>query len=227
MNFDKFTQNYKQIHNENIKISGESSDYFYEYKARVLSHLFSKYQLSKKIKLLDLGCGTGNVERYLYNYYPEAQVYGIDPSSESIRVASSTDKKTVYSVYDGRNILFENNYFDVVLLACVLHHILPAVRKYILDEVYRVLEKDGYLFIFEHNPLNPFTRRAVKTCLFDTDAHLLGRKECINISKKSKFSIIETKYIVFFPRILNFLRRFENKMGLCPFGAQYFVAGRK
>jgi len=227
MDFDEFSKDYDRIHTENVKISGETSDYFSKYKLKVINNFYLENKINKKIRFLDLGCGTGKIERYIFSYFPKAEVYGIDPSAESIKAAASTNTKALFSIYDGKKIPFKNDFFNAGLLSCVLHHILPNNRKQILKEARRVLKKDGYLFIFEHNPLNPLTKYAVKTCVFDRDAILLGKGNCVNILKNSGFSIRETKYIVFFPKILRFLRKFEEKLNWCPLGAQYSIVACK
>lgn len=227
MNFDKFSNDYAQIYAETIKISGESSDYFYKYKINILNNFYSRHKIDSHIKLLDLGCGIGQMENYIYSVFPGIEIYGIDTSEKSINTARERNKGISFSVYNGKKIPFEDNFFDAVLLSCVLHHILPSDRGQILKEVQRVLKKSGYLFIFEHNPFSPLTRYVVKTCVFDKDAHLLTNWNCSNIIKKSGFFVKEAKYIVFFPKFLKFLRKFEEKLGVCPLGAQYFIAAYK
>jgi len=227
MNFDKFSNDYAQIYAETIKISGESSDYFYKYKINILNSFYSRHKIDNHIKLLDLGCGIGQMEDYICSVCPGIEIYGIDTSEKSINVAREKNKEISFFVYDGKKIPFEDNFFDAVLLSNVLHHILPDDRKNILDEIHRALKVNGYLFIFEHNPLNLLTRYVVKTCVFDKDAHLLTNWNCSNIIKKSGFFSKEAKYIVFFPKFLKFLRKFEEKLGACPLGAQYFIAAYK
>jgi len=66
MNFSEFNTNYRRIINKNIKASGESLEYFSEYKVKVLDKFFKRNDLSKNIKLLDLGCGTGELLYYIF-----------------------------------------------------------------------------------------------------------------------------------------------------------------
>jgi hypothetical protein len=57
---------------------------------------------------------------------------------------------------------------------CLRFHYVPCADHIgLLREIRRVLSKKaGRLFIYEHNPLNPLTLRAVRTCEFDRDAVL-------------------------------------------------------
>jgi len=229
MNFSEFSTNYRQIINKNIKISGESLEYFSEYKVKVLDKFFKRNGLSKDIKLLDLGCGTGELLHYIFHYFPKVNAYGLDPCPEFIKRCKQKyeNKESHFSISRGENMPFENEYFDAVLLSCVFHHISPDSRVAVVENILRVLKRGGYLFIFEHNPLNPLTRRTVRSCVFDSDADLITKKTMSFFLKKQGFIISETRYIVFFPRCLKIFRRFEDNLGKLFLGAQYFVAARK
>lgn len=82
-------------------------------------------------KVLDLGCGSGEISKALL----EA---GYDVSSVDVVDKAKVDGIKVV-VYDGKNIPFRDNTFDVVLVITVLHH----VEKYkeLLLEAKRVGKK--------------------------------------------------------------------------------------
>jgi hypothetical protein len=93
-----------------------------------------------------------------------------------------------------------------------------------------VLEKlrpGGRVFIFEHNPLNPLTRRAVALCAFDDDADLLFPWQAKRLLRDAGFTNVKLDYIVFFPRQLAFLRGLEPRLGWLPGGAQLLVSGER
>jgi hypothetical protein len=83
------------------------------------------------------------------------------------------------------------------------------------------------LFVFEHNPYNPVTRRLVNTCPFDADAVLLARAETVSLLKAAGLEPSAAAYCLFFPQMLAALRPLEAWLGWLPLGGQYFVAGRK
>jgi ubiquinone/menaquinone biosynthesis C-methylase UbiE len=228
MDFDKVSRDYDEIHNRSIKLFGEKTDYFTLYKLRLINNFYNKREINREIKILDLGCGIGKLERYILRFFKKARVFGIDVSKKSIELAKSSLKNDNLSffIYDGKRIPFKDSYFDAVILSCVLHHIKPRERDSILKELKRVVKKEGFLFIFEHNPLNPLTRYVVKNCEFDKDAELISKKDCLSLLKKNDFFIEESAYIVFFPRILSFLRSIESKLAFLPMGAQYFISAK-
>ena len=51
-----------------------------------------------------------------------------------------------------------------------------------------MLKPGGMLFVFEHNPLNPLTRHAVNTCVFDENAHLILARTMNNRVRKAGFA---------------------------------------
>lgn len=226
--FDKYSKNYRDIHTQNIeKVSGVDSDYFSEYK---ITELFDRGVVNKDASCwLDLGCGDGNTYKYVKKYFPDTRYTGIDVSSDSIDVARNTYQinnkmeQVHFQVYDGEHIPFENETFDVIYIACVLHHVPVDLRSNLLAECKRALKKTGKLIIFEHNPYNPVTLRMVNTCPFDEDAVLLKPKELKQVCKKNELCG-KIRYTIFVPRkgILKKLVGVEKYLSWCPLGGQYY-----
>jgi hypothetical protein len=53
------------------------------------------------------------------------------------------------------------------------------------------------LTIFEHNPLNPLTVRAVDTCPFDANAHLILAKQLMERYRKGGWADPKVRYHLF------------------------------
>ena len=81
----------------------------------------------------------------------------------------------------------------------------------------------GAIAIFEHNPLNPLTVHAVKTCPFDENARLLQAGWLKTSYRDSGWQVLKTRYHLFFPRFAAGLRGLEPLMASVPLGAQYSV----
>ena len=82
-------------------------------------------------------------------------------------------RRLSFAHFDGAAIPYADGTFDVALASCVFHHIPHDEHVALLAEIRRVLAPAGRLFVFEHNPLNPLTRHAVNTCVFDEHAELV------------------------------------------------------
>lgn len=225
--FDKFAEAYRDIHTRNVQsVSGEDSTYFAEYKIKEIRARFGKLKGS----FLDLGCGDGITAEFVNKYFPAMKYDGIDISEKSVEIANS--RKTLSSsfrVYDGYTIPFKNNTFDVVFMACVLHHILPSKRRRIIRECRRVLKPGGKLIIFEHNTYNPVTRKVVNDCIFDEDAILLSSREAERRMRQARMHNIECRYTIFFPRkgIFTKFVPLEKYLSKIPLGGQYYITSEK
>jgi SAM-dependent methyltransferase len=216
--FDAYAHNYTQLHANNVAVSGEEPDYFASYKADCLE----RRGVQRTDRILDFGCGIGNVTIKLAERFQN--LAGYEPSPASAEKAQA--RVPGAAIHHDINALPDST-FDVAILACVLHHVQPPERPALLEQLRGKLRPGGRLFVFEHNPLNPLTRYAVATCEFDDDAVLLWPRETKRLLRQNGFSGVELDYIVFFPKPLAFLRAVEPKLAWLPAGAQQLVVGTK
>lgn len=224
VDFDDYARDYREIHTKNIQgISGTDSSYFGEFKVKIICN---QEKSDKRICILDLGCGDGMNSMFFLKHLKNVDYHGIDVSEESIKQTSKYKAENVnFSVYDGENIPYENQKFDVILLACVLHHVPHTAHRALLSECRRVLKENGHLYIFEHNPLNPVTQKIVKDCPFDEDAVLISATKLKKVLLSLGYNKTTISYSIFFPRkgIFNKVLWLENLMKWLPLGGQYYI----
>ena len=72
-------------------------------------------------KVLDLGCGEGNSEAKFKAHSHDLEWYGLD-IDESPEV-NSRDRSGNFYTFDGINIPFEDNYFDIIYSNQVFEHV--------------------------------------------------------------------------------------------------------
>ena len=225
MDFDQAAALYREAHKKNIAFTGEDPEYFHNMKARMVAS-FLEQEMRPEFRLLDYGCGLGLVTRHLKKLLPGAEIHGADPSAKSIEIAASENEGILFRHFDGKIAPYGEDSFDAAVLSCVLHHV-DTDRDGVYSEAHRVLRPGKKLFIFDHNPFNPLTRRAVNTCVFDEDAKLIGRRACVKDLERAGFRILEARYIVFFPAFLKRFRPIEGSLGWLPLGGQYFICATK
>jgi len=223
--FDKFADEYESNHRKNIRVSGESPEFFAEYKIRDIRKVVGQ---SNTPKILDFGGGIGGSITPLRTIFPEADIVCLDVSERSLEIAKHRcGDAAKYICFDGKNLPFNDNIFDIILATCVFHHIEHNLHEFFLREFHRLLIPGGRVFVFEHNPLNPLTRRAVNTCEFDENAVLIGGESMKKKIVQAGFSDVKLRYRIFFPHALAFLRPLEHYLYNLPLGAQYYVVGVK
>lgn len=223
--FDHFADEYEQQHASNIRISGEPPAYFARYKVQDVARLCSAQMPTR---ILDFGAGVGASVPHWREAFPQASLTCLDVSPRSLAIARDRYPEAAeYRAFDGVTIPFAAHSFDVAFAACVFHHIDTESQVPLLRELRRVLTKEGRLFIFEHNPLNPLTRYAVNTCPFDANAVLIGAGTMHKRLRAAGFSRFSLAYRIFFPGSLSVLRPLERALTRLPLGAQYRLCAQK
>lgn len=106
--------------------------------------LVSEIQKSQSGKILDVGCGNGN----LFTLLPDGkyELFGVDFSENMIAEAKKNCKiKASFSVADAERLPFDDDTFDIVVCNASFHHYVhPDV---VLEEMNRVLKIGGRLMI--------------------------------------------------------------------------------
>jgi ubiquinone/menaquinone biosynthesis C-methylase UbiE len=219
--FDKLADAYYDQHKSNIAITGELPEYFAEYKIAGLAELVKKLTIPAE-NILDFGSGIGNSVPYFRKYFTSSTVRCADVSARSIEIAKTRfGGNEEYALIENSHLPFEDASQDIVFSACVFHHIPHQEHQHWLHELKRVIRPRGLLIIYEHNPLNPLTVRAVNSCPLDENAHLIQGKTLRKRVLEAGWEQAVVDYCLFFPSFLSKLRPLENKLNWLALGAQY------
>lgn len=101
-----------------------------------------------KIKILDLGCGTGNHVWYLAR--EGFRAHGIDGSKTAIKFAKKKlgqeGLKAEFVADDIIRLPYRDNFFDAVIDSAAIQHNRLRDIGIIIHEVYRVLKPEGRIF---------------------------------------------------------------------------------
>lgn len=104
--------------------------------------LFCKYAVSKKIKILDAGCGTGlvGIELIKKNF---SNIIGVDFSTSMLELVPKNLYKFLDIVDLNKSLDFKNKSFDAVI--CVGTFTYGHVRADALNEFTRIVKKKGLI----------------------------------------------------------------------------------
>ena len=98
-------------------------------------------------RILDVGCGPGASTEIIRESYPNADLYGVDNSIQSIQYARLSKYETIkYINADASCMPFPDGHFD----CCVAKMLFDIVKnpEEILKEMIRVLNPFGILLIY-------------------------------------------------------------------------------
>ena len=177
--------------------------------------------------VLDFGTGIGSSLPYLREFFPAADIIGLDVSARSLAVAAQRFPDVAQLVnYGGDDIPLAEGSCDLIFSSCVFHHIEAERHVATFARLRRLLSPGGRMVIFEHNPINQVTRYIVATCPFDENAVLIPSGELRRRQVEAGFGAVDIRYTGFFPGPLAALRPLEPLLGRLPVGAQYYTWAR-
>lgn len=223
--FDDHAASYRDEVDRAIAFSGKDVDFFARRKADVLVEVTRRALGDVRGgTILDVGCGIGLVDGHLVGRFRE--VAGVDVSSEELEIAAADHPEVSYALSRANRIPHPDDRFDVVFAACVLHHAPAPDQAPLVAEMARVAKPGGVIVVFEHNPLNPLTRRVVRRVAFDEGVTLLRPAEVRALFRSSGLSEA-VRYMTFLPFGGRISYLIERGLTRVPLGAQYAVVGRK
>jgi ubiquinone/menaquinone biosynthesis C-methylase UbiE len=120
-----------------------------------------------EFRVLDIGCGKGSLLGWFHEKgVPAENLFGIDLSSDRIRIARKTYPAFTFVEGDAEELGFPDNSFDLVLLFTVFSSILDeAMATNVAREIGRVLKQGGAVVWHDlryPNPWNPTLRAMTK-----------------------------------------------------------------
>ena len=102
-------------------------------------------------RVLDVGCGTGNLLRSTGRQHAGVELVGLDPDPKALAQAGRKARRAGLTVRFDRgfaqDLPYPDGSFDRVFSSLMLHHLDVAAKNTLLAEVHRVLRPDGRLIL--------------------------------------------------------------------------------
>ena len=133
---------------ENLSTRISIHDKYSTNKMGFANWIFQNYRIDPGMKVLELGCGTGDMWKNRDGLIHECDMLVLSDFSEGMVETSRRNigeyDNVVYRTIDIGDIPYEDGYFDAVIANMMLYHV-PDINR-ALSEVRRVLKKDGYFY---------------------------------------------------------------------------------
>jgi len=117
---------------------------FQKRRFNLITKLIKKYSETHD-KILDIGCGEGQLTNYIKKELDSKNVFGCDYSFSAIKEAKKNNPQIYFCVADALKLPYRKSTFDVILCANLFEHVeSPAI---LVKNCYNILNNNGLLII--------------------------------------------------------------------------------
>jgi ubiquinone/menaquinone biosynthesis C-methylase UbiE len=127
----------------------------------VVHHLFGVHPIHQEMvtlaglqdghRVLDVGCGTGNLLRTTGKQHPGTELVGLDPDPKALARARRKTRRAGLNVRldhgFAQDLPYPDSSVDRVFSSLMLHHLDTPSKDALLAEIRRVLRPDGLLLL--------------------------------------------------------------------------------
>lgn len=137
--------------------------------------------------ILELGCGTGNLTKLLYEDYKDANYVCVDAASEMLKTTKerlpNAKIELIESTFEKLDL--KENSFDLIISSLAIHHLVDDDKQKLFNEIHKWL-KPGGLFVLAD------VVRAVSDKIYEEDWNLFEQDNLKNgMSKEDLAKMVE------------------------------------
>ncbi len=100
-----------------------------------------------KAKLLEIGCGPGNITKYLLTKRPDFNILGIDIAPNMIELAKKNNPTANFNVMDIRQINELKTEYDGIICGFCLPYLSQNDSVKLISDAYNLLSGNGLIYI--------------------------------------------------------------------------------
>ena len=100
-----------------------------------------------RAKILEIGCGPGNISKYLLSKRPDFDIFGIDIAPNMIELAQINNPTAHFAILDCRKIDEIKAKFDGIVCGFVLPYVSHADLLKLIADCYDLLNENGLLYL--------------------------------------------------------------------------------
>jgi len=109
--------------------------------------LFCNLIKKEKASILEIGCGPGNITKYLLNKRPDFKLFGIDIAPKMIQLAKKNNPSSEFKVMNCKNILNINLMFDAILCGFTLPYLNKQEVLKLIEDASNLIKSKGILYL--------------------------------------------------------------------------------
>lgn len=96
--------------------------------------------------ILELGCGPGNITKYILEQKPKYAILATDTAPSMIELGKINVPKAQFQLLDVRDMLALNQTFDAILGGFVVPYLNPVETEQFIADSFQMLNQNGILY---------------------------------------------------------------------------------
>ena len=112
----------------------------------MLEQMLDYVWLPRPQRILELGCGSGNLTQLIFSRYPESTVTAVDASSRMIEITRQrfSDRENLNLLQANfQTLQFEDSSFDLIVSSISIHHLTDTEKLNLFQGVQRWVAPEG------------------------------------------------------------------------------------
>jgi len=109
--------------------------------------LFCDLLISESSSVLEIGCGPGNISKYIISKLPSLNYLGIDISPNMVELAKKNIPSARFNVMDVRNINELSQHFDAIICGFILPYISKNDVSQLVLDCKKILNNKGVFYL--------------------------------------------------------------------------------
>jgi len=102
---------------------------------------------NENASVLDIGCGPGNITKYLLSKNPSYKITGIDYAPNMIELAKQNNPKAKFQVLNSKNISSLKQKFDGIICGFCIPYLTPSETQQFISDCSDLLNEKGVLYL--------------------------------------------------------------------------------
>ena len=100
-----------------------------------------------KSKILEIGCGPGNIAKYLLSKRPDFEIFGIDIAPNMVELAKQNNPTAHFAIMDCRQINSLDTKFDGIIGGFCLPYLSQTECVELISNSYDLLNDNGLIYL--------------------------------------------------------------------------------
>lgn len=103
--------------------------------------------LNSNQKVFEIGCGPGNISKYLLSKKPDLKITGIDIAPKMIELAQKNNPTADFKMMDTRKLNELNEKFDAIMCGFCLPYLSESDCSKLIGDAAQILTQNGILYL--------------------------------------------------------------------------------